>query len=203
MATEPKLCRTRPTPRQRWPRTGPRRVQDPHRAGRAHRRPAAAPGGVPQLPPRGSSGTGAVRELAVANLLTELLPVLDDIGRAREHGELVGGFKSVAESLEQAVAQAGPAAVRRGGRALRPDGPRGADALATRRMSRRRRACRSSSPATGSATAICARAGRGRRAAARRPRRRPARGDAERGRTNDAGRGRRDGRSETGEEERQ
>ncbi|MGK5629942.1 nucleotide exchange factor GrpE [Streptomyces sp. URMC 123] len=48
-----------------------------------------------------------VKEIAVANLLTELLPVLDDIGRAREHGELVGGFKSVAESLETVVAKMG------------------------------------------------------------------------------------------------
>ncbi|CAL9505677.1 MULTISPECIES: nucleotide exchange factor GrpE [Streptomyces] len=49
----------------------------------------------------------AVKEIAVANLLTELLPVLDDIGRAREHGELVGGFKSVAESLETVAAKMG------------------------------------------------------------------------------------------------
>jgi molecular chaperone GrpE len=42
----------------------------------------------------------AVREQALANVLNELLPVLDDIGRAREHGELTGGFKSVGESLE-------------------------------------------------------------------------------------------------------
>ncbi|MBJ6633728.1 nucleotide exchange factor GrpE [Streptomyces sp. ZS0098] len=49
----------------------------------------------------------AVKESAVANLLTEVLPVLDDIGRAREHGELVGGFKSVAESLETTVAKLG------------------------------------------------------------------------------------------------
>ncbi|BCL21885.1 nucleotide exchange factor GrpE [Streptomyces tuirus] len=49
----------------------------------------------------------AVKEIAVANLLTELLPVLDDIGRAREHGELVGGFKSVAESLESTAAKMG------------------------------------------------------------------------------------------------
>src|SRR5215475_5470916 len=42
----------------------------------------------------------AVREQALANVLNELLPVLDDIGRARDHGELSGGFKSVAESLE-------------------------------------------------------------------------------------------------------
>lgn len=49
----------------------------------------------------------AVREIAIANLLTELLPVLDDIGRAREHGELVGGFKSVGESLETVAAKMG------------------------------------------------------------------------------------------------
>lgn len=49
----------------------------------------------------------AVREQALANVLAELLPVLDDIGRAREHGELSGGFKSVAESIESAVAKLG------------------------------------------------------------------------------------------------
>ncbi|MFG3117851.1 nucleotide exchange factor GrpE [Streptomyces sp. NPDC048197] len=49
----------------------------------------------------------AVKEIAAANLLSELLPVLDDVGRAREHGELVGGFKSVAESLETVVAKLG------------------------------------------------------------------------------------------------
>ncbi len=49
----------------------------------------------------------AVKEIAVANLLSELLPVLDDIGRAREHGEVVGGFKSVAESLESVIAKMG------------------------------------------------------------------------------------------------
>lgn len=49
----------------------------------------------------------AVKEVAVANLLTELLPVLDDIGRARDHGELVGGFKVVAESLEMVMAKMG------------------------------------------------------------------------------------------------
>ncbi|CAM5615650.1 protein GrpE [Streptomyces spiroverticillatus] len=48
-----------------------------------------------------------VKEIAAANLVTELLPTLDDIGRAREHGELVGGFKSVAESLETVAAKMG------------------------------------------------------------------------------------------------
>ncbi|WP_043255483.1 nucleotide exchange factor GrpE [Streptomyces sp. Tu6071] len=49
----------------------------------------------------------AVKELAVANLLSEVLPVLDDIGRAREHEELTGGFKSVADSLESITAKMG------------------------------------------------------------------------------------------------
>jgi molecular chaperone GrpE len=49
----------------------------------------------------------AVREQALANVLNELVPVLDDIGRAREHGELTGGFKSVADSLESIAAKLG------------------------------------------------------------------------------------------------
>jgi molecular chaperone GrpE len=49
----------------------------------------------------------AVRELAVIAVLNELLPVLDDIGRARAHGELVGGFKVVAESLENGLSKLG------------------------------------------------------------------------------------------------
>ncbi|WP_405818526.1 nucleotide exchange factor GrpE [Streptomyces sp. NBC_01390] len=49
----------------------------------------------------------AVKEVAIASLLTELLPVLDNIARARDHGELVGGFKSVAESLESVAAKMG------------------------------------------------------------------------------------------------
>ncbi|MCD0485360.1 nucleotide exchange factor GrpE [Streptacidiphilus sp. ASG 303] len=48
-----------------------------------------------------------VREIAVSNVLESLIPVLDDIGRAREHGELVGGFKQVGESLETVVAKLG------------------------------------------------------------------------------------------------
>ncbi|MER5349162.1 nucleotide exchange factor GrpE [Kitasatospora sp. NPDC002551] len=48
-----------------------------------------------------------VREIAVSNILESLIPVLDDIGRARDHGEVTGGFKSVAESLETVVAKLG------------------------------------------------------------------------------------------------
>jgi molecular chaperone GrpE len=49
----------------------------------------------------------AVREQAVATVLTGLLPVLDAIDQAREHGELSGGFKSVADSLQSAVGKLG------------------------------------------------------------------------------------------------
>ena len=49
----------------------------------------------------------AVREQALANVLVELLPVLDDIGRAHDHDELTGGFKSVGEALEAKVAKLG------------------------------------------------------------------------------------------------
>lgn len=48
-----------------------------------------------------------IREMAMAGVLGELLPVLDDIGRAREHNELEGGFKSVGEALEQITARLG------------------------------------------------------------------------------------------------
>ncbi|MDP3967096.1 MAG: nucleotide exchange factor GrpE [Nocardioides sp.] len=48
-----------------------------------------------------------VKENAVFSALAALMPVLDDIDRAREHGELEGGFKVMADSLERAVAGLG------------------------------------------------------------------------------------------------
>jgi molecular chaperone GrpE len=48
-----------------------------------------------------------VREQAVAGALSDLLPVLDDLGRAREHGEFEGAFKAVGEAVEAVVARAG------------------------------------------------------------------------------------------------
>jgi molecular chaperone GrpE len=38
-------------------------------------------------------------DLATALFLTELLPILDDLDRAGQHGELVGGFKAVADRI--------------------------------------------------------------------------------------------------------
>lgn len=42
----------------------------------------------------------AVGELAVVSVLAQLLPLIDDVERAREHDELTGAFKSVGEGLE-------------------------------------------------------------------------------------------------------
>lgn len=49
----------------------------------------------------------AVIEMATAGLLNELLPVLDDVQRAREHGDLTGAFAAVGERLEQVTTRAG------------------------------------------------------------------------------------------------
>lgn len=46
-------------------------------------------------------------ELATAGVLQSLLPVLDDMDRAREHGDLNGPFGSVAEQLVNALAKHG------------------------------------------------------------------------------------------------
>ncbi|WP_025272996.1 nucleotide exchange factor GrpE [Haloglycomyces albus] len=46
-------------------------------------------------------------ELAVSNLLNTLLPVLDDLDRAREHGDLTGPFAAVADSLTSALEKQG------------------------------------------------------------------------------------------------
>jgi molecular chaperone GrpE len=48
-----------------------------------------------------------VRDNARAELLTELLTVLDDIDRAEAHDELVGGFRSVGEGLRATVSKLG------------------------------------------------------------------------------------------------
>jgi molecular chaperone GrpE len=42
----------------------------------------------------------AAGDVAVGRVLAELLPVLDDIERARTHGDLTGGLKAVADRLE-------------------------------------------------------------------------------------------------------
>ena len=46
-------------------------------------------------------------EQATGGVLTQLLPVLDDLDRAREHGDLVGPFGAVAEQLVTALTKFG------------------------------------------------------------------------------------------------
>lgn len=62
----------------------------------------------------------AVRDVAVATVVSELLPVLDDIGRAREHGELEGAFRAVGEALEQTVTKLGVETYAEAGEAFDP-----------------------------------------------------------------------------------
>lgn len=49
----------------------------------------------------------AIREIAVANVLSRLLPVLDAVAEAAKHGELTDGFRHVAEALETELAGLG------------------------------------------------------------------------------------------------
>jgi molecular chaperone GrpE len=46
-------------------------------------------------------------EFAFAAVLMEFLPVLDDLDRAAEHGELTGGFKAVADRINATVEKLG------------------------------------------------------------------------------------------------
>ena len=48
-----------------------------------------------------------ISEVAIANTLIDLLPVLDDIERASEHGELTGGFKAVSDQLVAIISKLG------------------------------------------------------------------------------------------------
>jgi molecular chaperone GrpE len=50
---------------------------------------------------------GVVVEQAVGAVLSSLLPILDDVDRAREHGDLNGPFAAVAEQLTTALAKFG------------------------------------------------------------------------------------------------
>ncbi|WBB55884.1 nucleotide exchange factor GrpE [Verrucosispora sp. WMMD573] len=50
---------------------------------------------------------GLVTEQATGSVLAALLPILDDLDRAREHGDLVGPFGSVAEQLITALGKFG------------------------------------------------------------------------------------------------
>ncbi len=49
----------------------------------------------------------AAGEVAVSRVLADLLPVLDDLDRARAHGDLTGGLKAVADRLDQVFSKLG------------------------------------------------------------------------------------------------
>jgi molecular chaperone GrpE len=50
---------------------------------------------------------GLAAEQTIGSVLGALLPILDDLDRAREHGDLVGPFASLAEQLNAAVGKFG------------------------------------------------------------------------------------------------
>ena len=49
----------------------------------------------------------AAAEFSIAAVLSELLPVLDDLDRAEQHGELTGGFKAVADRITAITSKLG------------------------------------------------------------------------------------------------
>ena len=49
----------------------------------------------------------AAGDLAVGRVLADFLPVLDDLDRARQHGDLTGGLKAIADQLEVAFTKLG------------------------------------------------------------------------------------------------
>ena len=68
------------------------------------------------------------REAGIGSVLMDLLGVLDDLDRAREHGELEGAFRTVGEALVAAVTRAG---LEKFGEANEPFDPTHHEALTT------------------------------------------------------------------------
>lgn len=56
---------------------------------------------------RAQRDIAAAAEIGTARMLAELLPALDDVDRARAHGELDPAFRAVSEHLEKACAAMG------------------------------------------------------------------------------------------------
>jgi molecular chaperone GrpE len=48
-----------------------------------------------------------VRDIAVRDVLVALLPILDDVDRARSHDDLTGAFKAVADQLDTTLTKVG------------------------------------------------------------------------------------------------
>ena len=66
-----------------------------------------------------------VVDQAAERFAPQLFPVLDDIDRARDHGDLTGAFKVGGRPLLALLDELGRAVVRRRGRPVRPDAARG------------------------------------------------------------------------------
>jgi molecular chaperone GrpE len=64
---------------------------------------------------------GVVAEQTTGVVLAALLPILDDLDRAREHGDLVGPFGAVADQLGQVVTKFGLTAFGEPGDAFDPN----------------------------------------------------------------------------------
>jgi len=62
----------------------------------------------------------AEREANTGKVLAEMLPVLDDLDRAEQHGDLVGAFKTVADKLTDTLAKLGLTKVGAQGEAFDP-----------------------------------------------------------------------------------
>ena len=107
-----------------------------------------------------------VQERAAQSVIEALLPVLDDIHAAREHGDLAGGpFAAIADKLESTLGKFGLERYGAAGEAVRPEPARGAHAhRAGRRTAPSSRptrppSCRCCSPATAPASRSCVRRG--------------------------------------------
>lgn len=70
----------------------------------------------------------ANRQSAIGSVFVELFPVLDDVDRAREHGELSGAFKTMGETLEASLTKMG---LEKFGAANEPFDPNVHEALAS------------------------------------------------------------------------
>ena len=142
--------------------TPPRPARRPRRSPRPSRRWPSGPPTCSASPPStpttasASIGTGAATvEAATGVVLTALLPVLDDIDRARQHGDLTGAFKAVADQLEATLEKLGLQPYGEVGRAVRPDPARGGGRTRPAPRSPSRPAWRCSAAATSSATGCC------------------------------------------------
>jgi molecular chaperone GrpE len=64
---------------------------------------------------------GVAAEQVMAMVVASLLPILDDVDRARDHGDLVGPFSAVAEQLTAALTKLGLTAFGEPGDAFDPN----------------------------------------------------------------------------------